>query len=206
MTTCDTAVVKCLSDGCPLYVFGYGSLVYKHNFPHNRRIPCRIKGYRRVFYQGSTDHRGVPGKPGRVVTLLPHEPHYDVVGAVFEVLPADIEEVVNTLDLREQGGYDRVLVNCLAKHSDEVLVKDAVCYIANHQNSEYLGEDTEENIARHICDCAGASGHNTEYLFKLADWLREEGTHDAHVFAIDAHARRICADRLVVAEKSDTTQ
>lgn len=191
MTTCDSAVVKCLENGCPLYVFGYGSLVYKHNFPHSRMIPCRIKGFRRVFYQGSTDHRGVPGKPGRVVTLLPYEPHWDVLGAVFEVPPADIEEAVNILDLREQGGYDRVLVDCLAKTSDEVLVKEAVCYIANPTNTEYLGEDTEERIAHHICQSEGASGHNTEYLFKLADWLRSEGGHDPHVFEVEAHARRI---------------
>ena len=47
-----------------IWIFGYGSLTWKQNFPYCERFDARVVGWRRGFWQRSTDHRGTPADPG----------------------------------------------------------------------------------------------------------------------------------------------
>lgn len=162
-----------------LWVFGYGSLIFKADFPYLERRPARISGWARRFWQGSHDHRGTPEAPGRVVTLIPQE------DAVCEGMAYLIsQEVLDHLDYREKNGYLRALVEMTFPDSTTA---EGLVYIATQDNAAFLGPATEAEIARQIAHSTGPSGPNRDYLLRLAQALRHLDEHDAHVFAIERH-------------------
>ncbi len=88
-----------------------------------------IKGFKRRFWQGSTDHRGVPGNPGRVVTLIP-DPSENTWGIAYCVQEKNRDEVIEYLDYREKGGYSQYYVNVFEDPTDaDPIVKNALIYV-----------------------------------------------------------------------------
>ncbi|WP_374584723.1 gamma-glutamylcyclotransferase [Pseudoduganella sp.] len=161
-----------------VWLFGYGSLIYKADFPFIERRPAYIVGWSRRFWQGSHDHRGTPEAPGRVATLVPSEGAV-CHGMAYLVTPEEFAH----LDHREKNGYLRVAIDI---HFEAGGTEEGLIYIAAADNAAWLGEASEEEIARHIASAAGPSGPNAEYLLRLAEALRDMGHHDEHVHAIEA--------------------
>lgn len=169
-----------------MWIFGYGSLIWKPGFPFLDKKNGYIRGFSRRFYQGSPDHRGVPEAPGRVVTLIP-EPDAWCFGVAYRIPLEDKEEILSRLDHREQGGYERLYVDVYEAPSPAapLLVAGALVYLASEKNPHYLGPAPLPVIARQIANSRGPSGANEEYLFSLAAHLRRLGVEDPHVFALE---------------------
>ena len=166
-----------------LWVFGYGSLIWRPTFAFSERREGYVDGWARRFWQGSTDHRGVPGAPGRVVTLV-MEAAARCWGAAYRIDDAQREEVLAHLDHREKGGYARHQV---AVHfSEDEAPCTALVYVATEDNPEYLGPASLESIAAQVRASRGPSGANAEYVLRLAESLRAMNAHDGHVFDLAA--------------------
>jgi cation transport protein ChaC len=162
-----------------VWVFGYGSLIYKVDFPFIERRPASIENWTRRFWQGSHDHRGTAAAPGRVATIV-EQPGEQCHGMAYLITP----EVFDHLDRREQNGYLRLAIEMLF---DDGNIVEGQVYIAPPDNVAFLGAASELEIARHISQAVGPSGPNSEYLLQLAVALRELGKADRHVFAIERH-------------------
>jgi cation transport protein ChaC len=162
-----------------VWLFGYGSLIYKADFPYLQRRPASIAGWTRRFWQGSHDHRGTPEAPGRVVTII-EEAGAVCHGMAYLITP----EVFAHLDHREKNGYLRLATQITFEDGDSI---EGLVYIATPDNTAFLGAAPEQEIARHIARSVGPSGPNSDYLNHLAAALRELGQHDQHVFEIERH-------------------
>lgn len=166
-----------------VWLFGYGSLIYKADFPYIERRRASIRGWARRFWQGSHDHRGTPNAPGRVVTLIA-EPDATCIGVAYLVSP----QTFAALDVREKNGYLRIANELTLDDGRHV---SGLVYIATPANAAYLGGADEREIALHISGSHGPSGANRDYLLHLADALRELGADDPHVFTIERELLRL---------------
>ncbi len=166
-----------------MWVFGYGSLIWRPSFPFLERRTALLRGYVRRFWQGSTDHRGVPGAPGRVVTLIA-EPAAACIGAAYRVAEEELPAVLAGLDIREKNGYERLWLPLALDPPDGPVVEGLV-YLAGPGNSEFLGPAEPGEIAQQIRRSRGPSGPNAEYLLRLAGALRLLDARDEHVAELE---------------------
>ncbi|MBN3326228.1 CHAC1 glutamylcyclotransferase, partial [Atractosteus spatula] len=171
-----------------VWIFGYGSLVWKPDFKFSRSKVGYIQGYKRRFWHGDNFHRGSNEMPGRVVTLL-EDRDACTWGMAYEVTGAQIEESLKYLNVRENvlGGYVTKVVEFFPRDDNEPSIL-ALVYIATSDNPIYLGPASPEEIAAQIAISSGKTGHNIEYLLRLADFMRVycPDVKDDHLFSIEA--------------------
>lgn len=166
-----------------IWLFGYGSLIWKADFAYLERRPAYIHGWERRFWQGSHDHRGTLEAPGRVATLI------RAIGSVCHGMAYRITpEVLAPLDIREKNGYlrEKVPLTFIDAEGNGIEQSEGLIYLASEDNPAFLGEAPLADIAQQIANAHGPSGPNREYLVNLATALRELGVYDAHIFELES--------------------
>ena len=178
----------------PCWLFGYGSLIFRPAIPFVERRPARLRGWTRRFWQWSTDHRGSPWKPGRVVTLTP-APDDCCWGIAYRLAEADAAAILADLDIRERGGYVRMEIELeLAESAERTPALSAappqvvagLTYQGWPRNRNYAGPAPLAEIASQVTAATGPSGANADYVRDLDAALNALGVEDTHVGALAA--------------------
>ena len=155
------------SDIDDLWVFGYGSLMWRPGFDYVEKAPAKCVGYQRSFCIYSTIYRGTPERVGLVLGL---DEGGETYGMAFRIAKENKTEVMEYLREREQinGVYIEVL------HPLEIMghgTTQAVFYVATQGHEQYAGGLSLVDQAEIIAGAAGKMGANSEYLFNSHDTL-----------------------------------
>lgn len=143
-----------------LWVFAYGSLMWRPGFSYLEVRRATLTGYRRCFCVYSVHHRGSPMRPGLVLGL---DRGGVCRGLAFRVHSAQADATLKYLRAREQvtGAYRETTVPLLLDHEQFV---EGLAYIAERAHPGYAGQMAVSQQARLIRGACGLSGTNLDYL------------------------------------------
>jgi cation transport protein ChaC len=171
-----------------LWVFGYGSLMWRPGFSFRAQAPGLLKGAHRALCVYSILYRGTREKPGLVLGL---DRGGACRGVAFRVAEGAEEETVAYLREREQvtAVYRETYRNVRLLDGSGRTVK-ALTYLADPGHEQYAGRLGLEEQLRIVRSCKGEAGANAEYVLNTVRHLEEEGVHDAVLAALAAQLVR----------------
>jgi glutathione-specific gamma-glutamylcyclotransferase len=172
------------SDG-NLWVFGYGSLMWRPGFTYARRCKGVLRGWRRSLCVYSHVYRGSPERPGLVLGL---DRGGACAGVAFEVDAALRETTIRYLRDREQvtAVYVERVAPVTLDSGQSVL---AVTYVADRLHGQYAGRLDRETMLAYVRDGRGKSGDNAEYILETHDHLQAIGIRDGDLEWLTARLR-----------------
>jgi glutathione-specific gamma-glutamylcyclotransferase len=170
-----------------LWVFGYGSLIWRPGFEFLERVPARLIGEHRALCVYSFVHRGTPEKPGLVLGL---DRGGACRGVAFRVAEQHRAATVAYLRAREQvtSVYREVMRSVWLENAGRERVS-ALAYVVDRGHVQYAGRLSLADQLRHVQQGHGQSGANGEYVLATVKAIEAEGFRDAqlHQLALMLH-------------------
>jgi glutathione-specific gamma-glutamylcyclotransferase len=168
-----------------LWVFGYGSLMWRPGFAYVERVMARVAGLHRSLCVYSVGHRGTPEKPGLVLGL---DRGGACRGIAYRVALAERAATLTYLRERELMAGIYVYLETLRTISlietPERSVR-AVSYVVDRSHPQYAGRLTLEQQLHHVRQGHGISGSNRDYVLETVSALEAFGVcdRDLHLLA-----------------------
>jgi glutathione-specific gamma-glutamylcyclotransferase len=173
--------------GTGVWIFAYGSLMWRPGFTYREAVAARLPGYHRSLCVYSYIHRGTPERPGLVLGL---DRGGSCRGLAFRVDPEREAEVLAYLDQREMGTavYERRRLSVVTAHGRVV----AWCYVVRRDHPQYAGRLPAARCLDLVLDGIGQSGRNVEYVINTVTHLEQFGIKDRPLGDLALRLRADC--------------
>jgi cation transport protein ChaC len=167
-----------------LWVFGYGSLMWRPGFEFVEQVPARLIGAHRALCVYSFDHRGSPEKPGLVLGL---DRGGACRGIAFRVAPERRTATIAYLREREQttNVYHEVMRSVWLEDSTRRRVS-ALAYVVDRGHVQYAGRLGLQEQLRYVRQGHGRSGDNRAYVLSTVASIEAQGFRDAQLHQLAA--------------------
>jgi len=162
-----------------LWVFGYGSLMWRPGFDFVERVEARLTGAHRALCVYSFVHRGTPERPGLVLGL---DHGGACQGIAFRVAAADRAKTVSYLRAREQvTAVYRESVRRISLKREPQRQVPALCYMVDRSHPQYAGRLPVAEQLHHIRQGHGQSGANREYVIATVAAMEALGLRESEL-------------------------
>jgi len=170
-----------------LWIFGYGSLMWRPGFEFLEQIPARLIGEHRALCVYSFDHRGTPEKPGLVLGL---DRGGACRGVAYRVAAKRRDDTIEYLRGREQTThvYREVMRSVWLENEARARVS-ALAYVVDRGHVQYAGRLSVAEQLRYVRQGHGRSGNNRDYVLSTVRSIEALGFRDAqlHQLALLLH-------------------
>ncbi len=163
-----------------LWVFGYGSLMWRPGFAYVEAHPAVLRGWHRALCVYSWHHRGTRERPGLVLGL---DRGGACRGVAFRISAHEAEAVRAYLIAREQVTMVYVEITPKARLDDGRTVR-VMTFSADRAHPQYAGRLDVTAQADLVRNAQGVSGHNVDYLANTLRRLAEIGVRDTGLAAL----------------------
>jgi glutathione-specific gamma-glutamylcyclotransferase len=166
-----------------LWVFAYGSLIWRPGFSFIDRVPARLIGLHRALCVYSFDHRGTPERPGLVLGI---DRGGACRGVAYRVAAPLRAETIAYLREREQTTmvYIEAMRPVILQSKPQRQVA-ALVFVVDRRHPQYAGRLDLDRQLHLVRQGHGRSGPNREYVLSTVKALEALGyrDHDLHLLA-----------------------
>ncbi|MFS2223791.1 gamma-glutamylcyclotransferase [Pantoea sp. B65] len=168
------AALACRPDNSPVWIFGYGSLMWNPVFESDEVASGTLQGWHRAFCLRLTAGRGTHHQPGRMLAL---KQGGTTRGLAFRLPEDKLHEELELLWKRE------MITGCYLPTWCELVLEDrrkvsALVFVMDPRHPLYESDSCAKTIAPLIARASGPLGTNAQYLYSLEQELLKRGMHD----------------------------